>query len=170
MEERILKFISALRAGGVRISLAESADAFRAVDQMGVQDRQAFRLSLRATLVKEAKDIPTFEELFPLFFDSLNPPPLMNLIKDLTPEEARMLAQVLRQFSEHLRQMLEKLLRGDKLSQQELDEFGQLVGLQHADDLRYREWMARRMEQAPRGSAAPADRDQGNGAGHAGGE
>jgi uncharacterized protein with von Willebrand factor type A (vWA) domain len=148
MEERILKFISALRAGGVRISLAESADAFRAVDQMGVQDRQAFRLSLRATLVKEAKDIPTFEELFPLFFDSLNPPPLMNLIKDLTPEEARMLAQALRQFSEHLRQMLEKLLRGDKLSQQELDEFGQLVGLQHADDLRYREWMARRMEQA----------------------
>ncbi len=27
MEERIVRFISALRAGGVRVSLAESADA-----------------------------------------------------------------------------------------------------------------------------------------------
>ncbi len=37
MEDRMLKFIAALRAGGVRISLAESADAFQAVDHMGVQ-------------------------------------------------------------------------------------------------------------------------------------
>ena len=111
MEERILKFISALRAGGVRISLAETADAFGAVDEMGVQDREAFRLSLQATLVKEAKDLPTFEELFPLFFDSREPPPLMNLMQDLTPEEAQMLAEALRQFSGRLRQMLERLLR-----------------------------------------------------------
>ena len=150
MEERILKFISALRAGSVRVSLAESADAFNAVDKLGVQDREAFRLSLRATLVKEAKDLPTFDELFPLFFSSADTPPLMNLTEDLTPEEAQMLAQALRQFSERLRQMLEKLLRGEKLSQEELDEFGQLVGLQNASDLRYREWMARRMEQALR--------------------
>jgi uncharacterized protein with von Willebrand factor type A (vWA) domain len=150
MEERILKFISALRAGNVRISLAESADAFNAVDHLGVQDRDAFRLSLRATLVKEAKDIPTFEELFPLFFDSTDPPPLMNLAQDLTPEEARMIAQALRQFSEHLRQMLEKLLRGEKLSQQELEDFGKLVGLENISDLRYRNWMTRRLEQALR--------------------
>lgn len=150
MEERILKFISALRAGGVRISLAETADAFGAVDEMGVQDREAFRLSLQATLVKEAKDLPTFEELFPLFFDSREPPPLMNLMQDLTPEEAQMLAEALRQFSGRLRQMLERLLRGEQLSRQELDEFGQMVGLQQAGDLRYREWMARRIEQALR--------------------
>ena len=30
MEDRIVKFISALRGGGVRVSLAESADAFKA--------------------------------------------------------------------------------------------------------------------------------------------
>ncbi len=150
MEERILQFISALRAGGVRISLAESADAFNAVDRLGVQERELFKLSLRATLVKEAQDLSTFEELFPLFFDSTDPPPLMNLTQDLTPEEARILAQALRQFSEHLRQMLEKLLRGEKLSQQELDEFGQLVGLQNIGDLRYRDWMTRRLEQALR--------------------
>ena len=150
MEERIIKFISALRVGGVRVSLAESADAFNAVDKLGAQDRDMFRLSLRATLVKEAKDLATFEELFPLFFDSAQTPPLMDLTQDLTPEEAQMLEQALRQFSEHLRQMLEKLLRGEKLSQEELEQFGQMVGLQNASDMRYREWMARRMEQALR--------------------
>ena len=69
MEDRIIRFIAALRAGGVRVSLAESADAFRAVEHLGVQDREAFRLSLRATLVKDATSLPAFEELFPLFFD-----------------------------------------------------------------------------------------------------
>src|SRR5512136_1565387 len=121
MEERIVKFISALRAGGVRVSLAESADAFNAVDKLGIQKRETFKLSLRATMIKEAKDIPTFEELFPLFFDTSDAPPLMDLTKDLTPEEAQMIAEALRQFSQRLREMIEKLLRGEKLSQDELE-------------------------------------------------
>jgi uncharacterized protein with von Willebrand factor type A (vWA) domain len=148
MEERIIQFIAALRASGVRVSLAESADAFGAVDVMGVQDREAFRLSLRATLVKDAGGISTFEELFSLFFDGAGVPPLLNLTQDLTAEEADMLARALRQFSQELRRLLEKLLRGDPLSQEELDRLGRLAGLDHADDLRYRRWMARRMEQA----------------------
>ena len=63
MEDRIVRFIAALRAGGVRVSLAESADAFKAVEHLGIQDRDTVRLSLRATLVKDASGIPTFEEL-----------------------------------------------------------------------------------------------------------
>lgn len=148
MEERIVKFIAALRSGGVRVSLAESADAFRAVENLGIQQRDAFRLSLRATLVKEAADLGTFEELFPLFFDGTEAPPLMNLTEDLTEEEAAMLAEALRQFGEHLREMLERLLRGEQLSKEELEQLGQMVGLNQADDLRYREWMARRMQRA----------------------
>jgi hypothetical protein len=150
MEERIVKFISALRAGGIRISLAESADAMNAIDHMGIQDRDTFRLSLRSTLVKDASGIPIFEELFPLFFDTANTPPLMNLSEDLSPEDARKLAEALRNFKDHLREMLERLTRGEQLSQQELEQLGQLVGLNQADDLRYREWMAQRMEQALR--------------------
>lgn len=148
MEDRIVKFIAALRGGGVRISLAESADAFTAIDNLGIQDRETFRLSLRATLVKEAKDLPTFEELFPLFFDGDGAPPLMNLTEDMTPEEAQMLAEALRQFSGKLREMLERLLRGEQLTKEELEQLGKLTGLNHADDMRYREWMARRMMQA----------------------
>jgi uncharacterized protein with von Willebrand factor type A (vWA) domain len=148
MEDRIVKFIAALRAGGVRVSLAESADAFLAVDDLGICDREHFRLSLRATLVKDANSIPVFEELFPLFFDSADNPPMMDITEDMTPEEAQMLAQALRMFNEQLRKMMEKLLRGEQLSQQEMDQLGQMVGLNRTDDLRYREWLAKRMMRA----------------------
>lgn len=150
MEDRMIRFIAALRAGGVRVSLAESADAFLAVDNLGVQDREAFRLSLRATLVKDASSLPTFDELFPLFFDSSDNPPMQDLTEDMSPEEAHMLAQALRMFNEQLRKMMEKLLRGEQLSQQELQQLGQMVGLNRTDDLRYKEWMARRMMRALR--------------------
>lgn len=151
MDERMIRFISALRASGVRISLAESADAFQAVDKIGVQDREQFRLSLRATLVKDAGCLPVFDELFPLFFDSADPhTPTFDVTQEMTPEEAQMLAQLLRQFGEQLRQMLEKLLRGEQLSQQELDQLAQITGLNRAQDMRYRDWYAQRMMRALR--------------------
>ena len=150
MEERIIKFISALRASGVRISLAESEDAFRAVDNMGIKKRENFRLSLRTTLVKDASSIPIFEELFPLFFGEGESPPMMNLSDDLTPEEASKLAEALRQFNDQLRKMLEKLMSGKQLSEQELERLARLVGLNQADNLRYREWMVQRMKRALR--------------------
>ena len=148
MEERIVKFIAALRAANVRVSLAESADAFNAVDQLGVQDREAFRISLQATLVKDSINLPIFDELFTLFFNGSEAPPLMNISEDLTPEEAQMLAQALREFGDQIRQMLERLMQGEQLSQQELDRLGKFVGLNQVDDLRYREWMTQRLEKA----------------------
>ena len=82
MEARVIQFIAALRAEGVRVSLAESADAFLAVDDLGVQDRESFKLSLRATLVKESADLPIFEELFPLFFDSADARSMTDIMED----------------------------------------------------------------------------------------
>ena len=151
MENRIVRFIAALRAGGVRVSLAESADAFRAVENLGVEERDAFRLSLRATLVKDATSLPIFEELFPLFFDTADQQPTMqDATEEMTPEEAQMLAQAMRMFSEHLRKMMEKLLRGEQLSQEELNQLGQMTGLNRTDDLRHKEWMIKRMMRALR--------------------
>lgn len=148
MEERIVKFIAALRAAGVRISLAESADAFRAIETMGVMDREAFRLSLQTTLVKDASNLPVFEELFPVFFGSGENPPMMNLSDDLSPEEAEQLAQALRQYNTDLRNMLERLLKGQPLSPQELERLARMVGLTQAENMRYREWMIQRMKKA----------------------
>lgn len=148
MEERIIQFITALRAKGVRVSLAESADAFSAVERMGIKNREGFRLSLRATLVKDASSLPIFDELFPLFFDMSGAPPLTSLPDGLTPEEAEMLAEALRAFNRRLRHLLEKLLKGEELTPEELQRLGQLVGLDHANDPRYMQWMQRRLEKA----------------------
>ena len=149
MESRILQLIAALRGSGVRVSLAESAEAFSAVDLMGIQDRDQFRLSLRATLIKDVRDIPTFEKLFPLFFGSGQPPTMGGDPSDeMTPEEAQMLAEALRQFAENLRQRLERLMNGEPLSRSELEALGKLVGLNQVDDLRYQNWMSQRMMRA----------------------
>lgn len=148
MDQRIAQFIAALRASGVRISLAESADAFQAVDHMGIQDRDAFRISLRTTLVKEARDLETFEKLFPLFFQASTPPPMADASKGMTPQEAQMLAQALKQFTEQMRKMLEKLVNGQPLSQQELNQLDQMVNMEGMNDMRYQNWLSRQMEEA----------------------
>lgn len=149
METRILQLIAALRASGVRISLAESAEAFSAVDLLGIQDREQFRLSLRATLVKDVRDLPTFDKLFPLFFGSGQPPMMGgNAFDQMSPEEAQKLAEALRQLSQQLRDRLERLMNGEPLSRQELEQLAQMVGLNQANDLRYQNWMAQRMMRA----------------------
>ena len=150
MESRILQLIAALRSSGVRISLAESAEAFSAVDLMGIQDSEEFRLSLRATLVKDVKDLPTFDKLFPLFFGTGQPPPMMggNPSDDMSPEEAQKWAEAMRQIAENLRQRMQRLMNGEPLSRAELEALGQMVGLNQVDDLRYQNWMAQRMMRA----------------------
>lgn len=149
MESRILQLISALRASGVRVSLAESAEAFSAVDLMGIQDRESFRLSLRATLIKDVKDLSTFNKLFPLFFGSGTPPEMGgNPSDDLSPEEIQMLVEAMKNFADQLRQRMERLMNGEPLSRAELEALGQLVGLNQAENLQYQNWMTQRMMRA----------------------
>jgi uncharacterized protein with von Willebrand factor type A (vWA) domain len=149
METRILQLISALRASGVRVSLAESAEAFSAVALMGIQDREHFRLSLRATLIKDIRDIPIFDKLFPLFFGSGQPPMMGGDPSDnLSPEEAQMLADALRQLAENLRQRVERLMNGEQLSRSELEALAKMVGLNQSENLRHQNWMAQRMMRA----------------------
>ncbi len=149
MEQRILQLIAALRASGVRVSLAESSEAFTAIDLMGIQNREHFRLSLRSTLVKDARDLPVFDKLFPLFFGA-GQPPLMggNLSDQLSRDEAHQIAEALRQFTEELQQRMQRLMNGEPLSSGELEALAQMVGLGQANDLRYQNWMTQRMMRA----------------------
>jgi len=133
----------------VRVSLAESSEAFSAVDLMGIQDREHFRLSLRATLIKDIRDIPVFDKLFPLFFGQGQPPMMGgNPMDDMTPEEAQMLADAIRQMTENLRQRMERLMNGEQLTKSELEALAKMVGLNQSDDLRHQNWMAQRMMRA----------------------
>ncbi|MBE7554392.1 MAG: VWA domain-containing protein [Anaerolineales bacterium] len=171
MDQRIIDFIAGLRAAGVRISIAESEDAFNATRCMGILDRIDFHDSLRATLVKEAVDRPIFDQLFPLYFGS-GGPPLLNLTDNLSPDEKNLLAQALRALLEQLRQdqqrqgiqqkqrggqssaesqinslmqLLRWLLQGQNPTQQELDQLGQQAGLPHADSPYQQNWIQQRM-------------------------
>lgn len=69
MRERLLSFVTRLRAAGVRVSVAETLDAMAAVEAAGVE-REVMREALAAALVKEEADRAafdaTFDEHFPL--------------------------------------------------------------------------------------------------------
>jgi len=169
MEWRVIEFIAGLRAAGVRVSVAESADAFRAVEQLGVRERDAFRSALRATLVKEAGDLSTFEQLFQLYFGN-DSPPLINPQEHLTPEQRAMLAAALRALldqvqregssadgqpsrtqpgpSSQLLQLLRQLLSGQASSPESLERLGQQAGLPVASHPAQQAWVMRRMLRA----------------------
>jgi uncharacterized protein with von Willebrand factor type A (vWA) domain len=68
MLPRLLEFFGLLRANGVRVSTAETLDALRAVDVVGVEEPQALAGALEATLVKRGSDAEVFRELFDLYF------------------------------------------------------------------------------------------------------
>lgn len=134
MEDRIAKFIAALRASGVRVSVAESQDAWLAIQQLGIKDRDMFRRGLRATLVKDADSLPTFEELFPQYFGN-TAPPMMNPQADLSPEEQNMLQQAMNDLAQDIQQLLEWLLNGKGPTQEELEDLAEQAGMDQPGQL-----------------------------------
>jgi hypothetical protein len=127
MEDRILQFIAALRAAGVRISLAESQDAIRATSQIGIANRDLFRSALKATLIKEHADGALFEKFFPLFF-SADGPPLIPPSQVLSPDEQALLRAALRALAGELNELLQKLLEGQNFSQEDLERLARRIG------------------------------------------
>jgi uncharacterized protein len=73
MERIITRFVKALRERGVRVSPGESIDAVHALALGGIAGREAVRALLRLTLVKNANDIHTFDEVFNSFFSGSQP-------------------------------------------------------------------------------------------------
>jgi uncharacterized protein with von Willebrand factor type A (vWA) domain len=168
MEQRLVDFIAGLRAAGVRVSIAESSDAFRAVEQIGVMDRDTFRSALRTTLVKEANDLTIFERLFALFFAN-GEPPLLNTQEELSPDQRAMLAAALRALLDQMQgdqmqpgdgssgqngqlgqllELLRHLLSGQALDQSTLEQAGQEANLPMASHPTQQSWFTRRMLQA----------------------
>lgn len=71
MEARIVDFCRLLREHGVRVSLAETMDGLRALECVGLGDRETVRAALRTATVKRQADLDTFEPLFDSFFSGL---------------------------------------------------------------------------------------------------
>jgi uncharacterized protein with von Willebrand factor type A (vWA) domain len=111
LDQRILEFISDLRRAELRISTSEALDALSAATEIGVETRETFKSALAATLVKESRDLPTFDRIFDLYFLDLEALGA-GLRKALGPEDPKM------------REMLDRLMAQDGL---ELDEMTELM-------------------------------------------
>lgn len=68
LTELLSGFIAELRTAGVPVSLTENLDAMAAVQHIPLEDRQAFKYALGATLVKNAAHWRVFETVFEIYF------------------------------------------------------------------------------------------------------
>jgi hypothetical protein len=107
MEQRIVEFANVLRRNGVRVSLSESMDVFRALERVGVEDRELFRDALRATLIKRAGDIRPFEELFDFFFLGLGQ--TLDALDRRMMEELGLSPEQYQEMLEQIQQLLKRM-------------------------------------------------------------
>jgi len=141
MDGKVVEFTALLRRNGVRVSLAETMDAFRALDAVGLSDRDTVRAALRTTAVKRSVDVPTFDRLFDLYFSGLG-----EAIREVTAATQAALGLDEDDFERFLQQ-LEELLREQGIEMSPLAQ-----ALLRAD--------AGRLEQMMRDAARQARLDQ----------
>jgi uncharacterized protein with von Willebrand factor type A (vWA) domain len=129
MDERLIAFIRALRGREVRVSMAESIDALRALEQIDVAERGAVQTALQSSLVKERADMAVFDELFPQFFGVDAPPPMQRPGGGLPDDGAAQLEQMLQELldsldDEALERLIEALM-GNGMTRAELRDMMQ---------------------------------------------
>ncbi|HUF31638.1 MAG TPA: VWA domain-containing protein [Acidimicrobiales bacterium] len=68
MLDLLAGFIQELRRAGLPVSLTENLDAHEAVKHIPIEDREAFKYALAATLVKSSSHWKAFETVFEVYF------------------------------------------------------------------------------------------------------
>jgi uncharacterized protein with von Willebrand factor type A (vWA) domain len=66
--ESLSGFVKELRSAGIPVSLTENVDAMEALTHIPLEDREAFKYALAATLVKNNAHWKTFETVFEVYF------------------------------------------------------------------------------------------------------
>jgi len=105
MDAKLVDFVQLLRRNGIRVSLSETMDAFRALATVGIGDRDAVRAALRAAMVKRAVDLEGFERLFTLYFSGLGE--TIRALDGATAEALAMRPEDFQAFLERLAELLE---------------------------------------------------------------
>lgn len=108
-------FVSELRNAGLPVSLTENLDAMEAIKQIPLEDRDAFKYALGATLVKSSTHWKAFETVFEVYFSLRGPE--YSLKDDESPDE------FWREMQDQIRQGEGKSTSGgamDSLTQEEL--------------------------------------------------
>ena len=109
-------FVAELRNAGLPVSLTENLDAMEAIKQIPLEDREAFKWALGATLVKNSAHWRAFETVFEVYFSLRGPE---YALTDGSDEEA---GEFWREMQEQMRQGEGKGGAGamESLSQEEL--------------------------------------------------
>ncbi|MEK7364968.1 MAG: hypothetical protein AAB016_13450, partial [candidate division NC10 bacterium] len=133
MDRRILEFIGDLRRAEIRISPSEAVDALAASAEIGLADRETFKTALATTLIKEFRDLPTFNRLFDLYFLDLQALG-EGLKKALGPADPRiqdLLERLMAEEGIELDPLMELILRGGGTEMEmAIRQGGQHVGLE----------------------------------------
>ena len=91
-------FVAELRNAGLPVSLTENLDAMEAIKQIPLEDREAFKWALGATLVKNSAHWRAFETVFEVYFSLRGPE---YALTDGSDEEA---GEFWREMQEQMRQ------------------------------------------------------------------
>ncbi|MCW5891807.1 MAG: VWA domain-containing protein [bacterium] len=114
MDTKLVEFAGLLRRNGIRVSLSETMEAFRALSLVGLDDRATVRAALRAAVVKRGVDVPSFDRLFDLYFTGMG-----ETIRDVTQATQAAMDLDPEQFQDFLEQ-LEQLLEEKGIDVSEL--------------------------------------------------
>ncbi|KAA5607630.1 VWA domain-containing protein [Roseospira marina] len=68
LPDNVLHFVRTLRAAGMRVGPGDTLAALRAVEAVGLGNREDFRAALAAVLVKRRQDRALFDEAFHIFW------------------------------------------------------------------------------------------------------
>jgi len=113
MDDKIIEFTHLLRENGLKVSAAENMDTFAALGLIGIRNRQLFKDTLRATLVKRLVDIPVYDELFDLYFTGLGE--IIKAAGESTRSAMEMTEEEFQKFLEQLEEALKNM--GAELSE-----------------------------------------------------
>ncbi len=144
MDTKIVAFAGLLRQNGIRVSLSETMEAFRALSLVGMDDRETVRAALRTAVVKRGVDVPSFERLFDLYFSGMSETirevtGATQAAMDLDPEQFQDFLEELERLLEEkgidVSELAKALLRADDGTLERLlreaAERGQLGNIEH---------------------------------------
>lgn len=123
MEARLVEFTQILRQNGIRAGPSEVADAARAAEVVGLEDRAWLHAALKACLCKRGGDAAAFDRLFTLFFsgaaatiENLETSIVAQLAEEglLTPDDRAKVATTVNRLFNQLDAITQALLRGDR--------------------------------------------------------
>jgi uncharacterized protein with von Willebrand factor type A (vWA) domain len=114
-------FVTELRNAGLPVSLTENLDAMEAVQHIPIEDREAFKYALGATLVKNNAHWRSFETVFEVYF-SLRGPEYR-----LKEGDESDLDEMWREMQEQMRQGDSKGQAGGSMDQLTPEEIAQML-------------------------------------------